>query len=72
MVGSRFEFTGFKSKDFELFTEKCKFTDDTLMTLAIAKTLLYESMEDVDSLKSKLIYNMVVINNKYPDIIWGE
>lgn len=41
IVGSRFEFTGFKSKNFDLFTEKCMFTDDSLMTLAIAKTLLF-------------------------------
>ena len=33
IVGSRFEFTGFKSKDFELFTDKCTFTDDSLMYL---------------------------------------
>ena len=72
IVGSRFEFTGFKSKKFELFTEKCTITDDTLMTLAIAKTLLFESTADVESLKSKLIFNMVDIYKKYPNTNWGE
>lgn len=33
IVGSRFEWRVIKSKDFSLFTEECRFTDDTVMTL---------------------------------------
>ena len=40
VVGFRFEFNEHKSKDFELFTKGCTFTDDTVMTLAVAKALL--------------------------------
>lgn len=40
IVGSRFERNNHKSKDFELFTDQCRFTDDTAMTVAIAKALL--------------------------------
>ena len=40
IVGSRFERHNHKSKDFELFTDRCRFTDDTAMTVAIAKALL--------------------------------
>ena len=72
IVGSRFEFTGFKSKEFKLFTEKCTFTDDSLMTLAIAKTLLVEDLIDIESLKEKTIKNMVEIYEKYPNTNWGE
>ena len=72
MVGSRFEFTGFKSKKFELFTDKCTFTDDSLMTLAVAKTLQVESLEDVEKLKRTLVRNMVDIFRRYPDTNWGE
>ena len=36
IVGSRFEFNNHKSKDFEFFTDECEFTDDTVMTLAVA------------------------------------
>lgn len=61
IVGSRFEFSGFKSKEFELFTDESVFTDDTLMTLAIAKTLLFYSLEDVELLKKRTIINMVEI-----------
>ena len=71
MVGSQFDFTGFKSMEFELFTDKCSFTDDSLMTLAIAKTLLVEGLDDIEGLKSKTIYNMVDIYRKYPDTNWG-
>lgn len=34
IVGSRFEFDNNKSKDFELFTPECDFTDDTICTVA--------------------------------------
>jgi len=40
IVGSRFEFNNHRSKDFELFTDKCFVTDDSIMTLAVAKALL--------------------------------
>ena len=36
IAGSRFEWNEWKSKDFVLFTQDCHFTDDSLMTLAIA------------------------------------
>lgn len=37
IVGSRFEWNNIKTKDFELFTGDCFFTDDTVMTLAVGK-----------------------------------
>ena len=40
IIGSRFEFNNHKSKNFELFNADCKFTDDTVMTIAVAKALL--------------------------------
>ena len=40
IIGSRFEFDNCKSKEFELFTNTCDYTDDTVMTLAVAKALL--------------------------------
>ena len=41
IIGSRFEFDrGDKSKEFELFTKECKFTDDTVMTIAVAEALM--------------------------------
>lgn len=40
IVGSRFEFRNHKDKDFALFTEQNKFTDDTVMTAAIAVAVM--------------------------------
>ena len=40
MVGSRFEFDPIKTKDFELFTDESTFTDDTVMTVAVARALM--------------------------------
>ncbi len=45
IVGSRFELDNHKSKDFELFTSECFPTDDSVMSLAVAKALL-ESKSD--------------------------
>lgn len=40
IVGSRFEFNPTNDYDFELFTEECGFTDDTVCTVAIADAIL--------------------------------
>ncbi|OAV66658.1 ADP-ribosyl-[dinitrogen reductase] glycohydrolase [Bacteroidales bacterium Barb6] len=40
IVGSRFEFDNTDETGFELFTEECDFTDDTVCTVAIADALL--------------------------------
>lgn len=40
IVGSRFEFNNIRRKDFDLFTDQCVLTDDSIMTLAVAKAIL--------------------------------
>ena len=40
IVGSRFEGTGIKAKEFELLTRHCRYTDDTVCTAAVAASLL--------------------------------
>lgn len=40
IIGSRFEFNNTKQYDFELFTDECSYTDDTICTVAIAEALL--------------------------------
>lgn len=42
IVGSRFEFDNHRSKDFELFTPACDFTDDSICTIAVADALLHQ------------------------------
>lgn len=40
IIGSRFEWNRIKSKDFPLFTGESTFTDDTILTIAIAEALM--------------------------------
>jgi len=41
IVGSIYEFRNIKTKDFELFVEGCKYTDDSVLTIATADWLLH-------------------------------
>lgn len=41
IIGSRYEHAGIKSKDFELFNRQSVFTDDTVLTIAVADSLLH-------------------------------
>ena len=48
IVGSRFEYNNIKRKDFELLTEDCFVTDDTILTLAVCDALL-NPREDLET-----------------------
>ena len=54
IAGSRFEWNNIKTKEFDLLTYRCEPTDDSIMTLAIAKALL-ESKDDHRALTDKTI-----------------
>ena len=45
IVGSRFEFNNHRSKEFELFTDDCEVTDDSIMTIAVAKAIMETEKE---------------------------
>ena len=65
IVGSRFEFDNFKLKDFEMFDTECDFTDDSVMTLAIAKALQsYETITDMEAFKKHLV--KVILRQRSP------
>ncbi len=40
IIGSRYEFNGIKTKDFELFPKNSDFTDDSVLTIATADAIL--------------------------------
>jgi len=40
IIGSYYEFHKIKTKEFDLFHPKSKFTDDTTLSMAIAKSIL--------------------------------
>ena len=51
IIGSVYEWNNIKTKEFELFSEECFFTDDTVLTVALADTIL-TGTSYVDNLKS--------------------
>lgn len=72
IVGSRFEFDNNKTKNFELFDNECFFTDDSVMTIAIANALqAYENISDYESFKKELIEVMHEVGMRYPDCGYG-
>jgi len=40
IIGSVYEFRPIKTKDFPLFSPFCDFTDDTVLTVAVAEAIL--------------------------------
>lgn len=70
LVGSRFEWNNIKTKDFDFLTYKCFVTDDSIMTLALAKAIL-ESAPDYSNLSQKSVEYMQSIGKNYPDCGYG-
>ncbi len=70
IVGSCWEFLSIKNKDFELLSINNHFTDDSLMTLAIAKSLL-ECKSDYSDLGVVAIKNMQGLGRKYKNVGYG-
>ena len=70
IVGSRFEFHNHLSKEFKLLTADCEFTDDTVMTCAVAQALM-DSREDFSDLSEKAVAAMQRIGRQFPDCGYG-
>lgn len=70
IVGSRFEWDNIKTKEFEFFTCRCKFTDDSVMSLAVAKALL-DCNGDYDNLGGYAVRAMREVGQPYPDSGYG-
>lgn len=84
IVGSRFEFNNHRSKEFELFTTDCAVTDDTVMTLAVAKAIietelqthLFTDQNTVDRdclgvLSALTMQYMQELGRRYPNVSYG-
>lgn len=67
IIGSTYEFYNTKRTDFELFPDGSRFTDDSVMTLAVAKWLL----EDENHTIHYLIYCMQELGDHYPNAGYG-
>ena len=73
IIGSPFEFDrGNKSKDFDLFTRGCRFTDDSVMTVAVAEALLAIELDANEmEIEEAVITNMQDWGRNYPHAGYG-
>ncbi len=72
MIGAPYEFDrGEKAKDFPLFIAASQFTDDTVMTIAVAEALLDAYGADDDAILAALTASMQLWGRKYPDAGYG-
>ncbi|MBE2895280.1 ADP-ribosylglycohydrolase [Pasteurellaceae bacterium HPA106] len=71
IVGSRYEWFNHRSKIFDLFSNECFVTDDSIMTLAIGKALLI-SRPDYRDLAKNAVKCMQTIGRYYPDCGYGD
>ena len=74
IIGSPYEFDrGNKSKEFELFHPSCEYTDDTVMTIAIADALLRAgNSASNEYIRSCVIFSMRSWGKKYPNAGYGS
>ena len=70
IVGSRFEWNNNRSKVFDFLPDKCFATDDSIMSLAVAKAVL-DSKEDRSDLGALTVKWMQTLGRKYPGAGYG-
>jgi type I restriction enzyme M protein len=70
ITGSRFEFNNNRSKDFIFFTHDCSVTDDSIMTLSVAKAII-ECEGKYEKLGELAVKYMREIGRLYPDCGYG-
>ena len=80
IAGSRFEFDNLKSKEFALLVSRgeeerhCYFTDDTVMTLAVAQAILdwrANGADDMADLSASAVRRMQEFGRRYPCAGYG-
>lgn len=73
IIGSPYEFDrGNKSKEFPLFSPCCHFTDDTVMTIAVAEAFMdCTPCSTDDEIRQKLVDSMRKYGRLYPNAGYG-
>ncbi len=72
IIGSPYEFDmGRKTKEFPLFNKYSQFTDDTVMTIAVAEALLDTMDETSENIRSAIVRSMQKWGKKYPHAGYG-
>lgn len=73
MIGSPYEFDmGDKSKEFPLFSKRSTYTDDTVMTAAVAEAFLEDNLTmDEEAIRQRLIESMHKYGKLFPNAGYG-
>ena len=71
IVGSVYEFRNTHDYNFRLLSERSHFTDDSVMTLAVAKGLMESKGKEDREVKDALIDAMKELGKRYPDAGYG-
>lgn len=72
MIGAPYEFDrGGKTKDFPLFVDESQFTDDTVMTVAVAEALMDTAGQTDEEIKAALVRSMQRWGRRYPHAGYG-
>ena len=74
IIGSPYEFDShnIKTKEFDLFSDRSEFTDDSIMTLAVADALMKAGTDASDDvLRAALVESMQTIGRRYPFAGYG-
>ena len=71
IAGSPYEFHNIKTKDFPLFSRRSRPTDDSIMTLAVARALL-DAADNPATLPSAAVRRMQEFGQRYPRVGYGS
>ena len=69
-IGSCYEFNNVKTTEFPLFTKRTTFTDDTVMTLAVAEALM-DADQAAQPISYALVDSMQRLGRRYPHAGYG-
>lgn len=71
IAGSPYEWSNCKSKDFPLLEPRCRMTDDSVMTAAVASAVLMGDLENLDAFRQNVITEMRRLGNRFPGLGYG-
>ena len=72
MIGAPYEFDrGNKTKEFPLFVKRSNFTDDSVMTVAVAEALLDTMDGTPEEIRTAVVQSMQKWGRKYPNAGYG-
>ena len=72
MIGAPFEFDrGEKTKEFQMFSVETRFTDDSVMTVAVAEAMMDSYGKSDGEIRSALVKSMQAWGRRYPHAGYG-